>query len=79
MALKREQIFSEADGSESEESVLSDDCSDEENHNDLSSYEKERLANIQKNEIFFKELKMEEVSIIVIKKFSEHLMKIPYS
>lgn len=39
--------------------VLSDD--DQENHNILSSYEIERLENIKKNEMFFKELKMDEV------------------
>ena len=45
---------------DSDDNLLSDD-DENDNHNGLSSYEMERLANIKENEMFFKELKMKEV------------------
>ena len=59
MHIKNEE-FTEA--AESDGALSDDDNDNDQNHEgNLSSYEMERLANIKKNEMFFKELKMEEV------------------
>jgi len=60
---KIEQAYTEVD--DSDDDILANDSDDDNNddndHTGLSSYEMERLANIEKNQLFFKELNMKEV------------------
>ena len=65
MHIKKEES-TEADESD-DDVLLSDYNNDEDQNNDgLTSYEMERLANIKKNEMFFKELKMDEVITYIL-------------
>ena len=55
---------------DSDDDILANDSDDDNNddndHTGLSSYEMERLANIEKNQLFFKELNMKEVIKILL-------------